>query len=692
MRILRLASLRGIGLLLTATIALAACGGGSHTIPAPGGGSAGASNLTSQATFVISVPKQGSSTSDKRSPRYISAATQSIKVNVTQANGSPVTLTPVVSNVSGCPTDPANTGNFKCTVSAAVPIGTDTLSIGTYDQPNAGGNLISQQFTTVTVLQGVANGPPAAGYTFTLDANPSTINISPPGSGVTGSVGSGFTVNGSSALTFTATVNDAHGTTLTNNAIPGSPVLSATSSAPGVAAITSTSQNPYSITITPGGSSGTATITVKASPANAGDGLTFSQVQFNVSSVPTLVAVGGCAASSCEIDMYTMSGVNFTHYGTISGSGIGSYSAAVLGFDTTNRLYMYDNNFDVILEYPFSQLQALNQSNTQPPLPTAITNGINSNTSASMYSTFEVAPDGTMAVANPIGNLDQLVKFSPTATTYSLGRTFPGPTPSGQLGYWYRGFAVSVLTTTTGTPFGYAAALLSDNGAASNFNTATSLDGPSEIAVLSAPGTIMGGTTTTCDPGPISCEETDLTNNALSINEIQPPTMVWDPADQKLVVANNDTGVITQTPYSGGAFGAPTTIGSTFPVSFHILMSVSRDGHLAVAASDLNNTYVTIYDQNRNVVPGWNAKTFAAWTFDSIAFLADNSLLIAGGPSIPYNYLEHFLLTNTTTTPDATVQITGATLGLGDVSVSGQSHQRRVLGRRHFLSLPGMPH
>lgn len=687
MRIFRLGSLRGIGLLLTATIPLAACGGGSHAIPASGGGSA--PNQTSQATFVISVPKQGSSTSDKRSPRYISSATASIKVTVTQVNGSAVTLPAVVSNVSSCPTDPANTGNFKCTVNAGVQVGTDTLSVGTYDQANAGGNLISQQFTTVTVLQGVANGPPAAGYTFTLDANPSTINISPPGSGVTGSVGSGFTVNGSSALTFTVTVNDAHGTTLTNNAIPGSPVLSATSSAPGVAAITSTSQNPYAITITPGGSSGTATITVKASPANAGDGLTFSQVQFNVSSVPTLVAAGGCGGSTCQIDLYTMSGVNFSHYGTISGSGIGSYGPAILGFDTTNRLYMYDNNSNVILEYPFSQLQTLNQSGTQPPLPTPISNGISSNTLASMYSHFDLAPDGTMAVANPIGNVDQLVKFAPGATAYALGRTFPGPLA----GYWYRGFAVSVLTNTSGTAFGYAAALTSDNGAANNYNTATSTDGPSKIAILSSPAAIPGGTTTTCDPGTISCEETDLTNSGLSVNEIYPPTIIWDPAAQELVVANNDTGVLTRTPYNGSTFGSPTTLGPTLPntvtSSTSILLSVSRDGHLAVEYTDGASSYVTIYDKNRNVVTGWNAKNFGAWTIYSIGFLADDSLIIAGGPT-PFNFLEHFLLTNATITADASVQIPADTTGLTDVTVSGQSHHRRALGRREFLSLPSM--
>jgi hypothetical protein len=546
------------------------------------------------------------------------------------------------------------------------------------------GDGITQRTTTFNIQEDAQVG--SAGC-----ATPSIV-VTAPSSGVTGSECSGtsagtFTLNGTSPLVFTVALKSASGATIAAGS-SGAPILSVTSTG-GLLTSAVASQNPYSITLTPNGTSGSGTVTVTAGGATAGDGVTARSITFNIGQVPTLVAAGGCTASSCQIALFTMSGVNFTPYGTISGTAIGTYGPAILGFDTSNTLYMYDNNSNVILEYPFSQLQTLHQSNTQPPLPTPISNGINSNTNAGMYSSFDLAPDGTMAVANPIGNVDQLVKFAPGATTYSLGRTFPGPMAN----YWYRGFAVSLLSDTTGSAFGYAAALLSDNGTATSNFSATSTDGPSKVAILSAPGMFGAGTTTTCDPGTISCEETDLTNNGLSVNEIYVPTMIWDRADQDLIVANNDTGVITQTPYSAGTFGGTTTIGAPLPVpgtlagSNDILLSVSRDGHLAVAYSDATNWYVTVYDKNRVVVSGWSAKNFGAWTIYSISFLADDSLVIAGGPS-PSNYLEHFLLTNTTTTADANVQLTGQTLGLIEVSVSGQSAHRRVLGRRGMLGIP----
>jgi hypothetical protein len=376
MRFLRLVSLRGIGPLLAATIVLAGCGGGSHAIPAPSVGSPSSPNQTAPATFVISVPRQqGSIASDKRSPRYITSATQSIRLNVTLVNGSAATFTPVVANVSSCPADPGNSSNFQCTVSAGVPIGTDTLSIGTYDQPNAGGNLISQQFTTVTVKQGVANGPPAAGYTFTLDANPKTITVAPPGTGVVCphnpvQAADSCTINGTSALAFTVTVSDAHGTIIANNSIPGSPLLSASSGTAGVASV-SAAQNPYAVTITPSGTSGSSVITVTANPSTGTSQLASTQFQFTVQTVPSLLALGQATSTLGQINVYTLSASAFANYGVIPSSALGTYTPAQIGFDTANDLYMFDNNNNAILRFPSSQL-SLSSGQTF----TTITNGI----------------------------------------------------------------------------------------------------------------------------------------------------------------------------------------------------------------------------------------------------------------------------------------------------------------------------
>jgi DNA-binding beta-propeller fold protein YncE len=115
---------------------------------------------TGTARFVIDgAPASGTETHTRR-PRYISPATQSITINVTQqgsatsVNGYPQTanLTPTS---SGCSSTLAST---QCTVSLALPPGDYDATLTTYDQQNAAGNQLSAaQNVPFSVTAGTTN-------------------------------------------------------------------------------------------------------------------------------------------------------------------------------------------------------------------------------------------------------------------------------------------------------------------------------------------------------------------------------------------------------------------------------------------------------------------------------------------------------------------------------------------------------
>jgi hypothetical protein len=137
--------------------------------------------------------------------------------------------------------------------------------------------------STLTVAQGSANS-----FSMTLDAVPGQIVLTQAsGPACSGSPIANCTVASGSSLSFTLTVADTHGTPLASNNIAGSPVLSATSSDTTIASVTAT-QNSYGISLTTVGS-GTATITLTASPASGTSGLNPASFAFTIVVPPPFV-------------------------------------------------------------------------------------------------------------------------------------------------------------------------------------------------------------------------------------------------------------------------------------------------------------------------------------------------------------------------------------------------------------------
>jgi hypothetical protein len=129
---------------------LSACGGGGSVPNAPAPAAPAARKAA--VTFTIELPARQAPSSDKRSPRFVSPATLSAVVTLTEHNGAPVSSPqPYAVNVSplnGC-TGLAAPGAFsrqaagasrmpsakaaKCTFSIPALVGTDTFAVALYD-------------------------------------------------------------------------------------------------------------------------------------------------------------------------------------------------------------------------------------------------------------------------------------------------------------------------------------------------------------------------------------------------------------------------------------------------------------------------------------------------------------------------------------------------------------------------------
>jgi hypothetical protein len=288
-------------------LALAACGagGGGAGKALPASPARTSSLKTAMSKIAFSFSKSGATTASKaiakatassRSPQYLPSTIASVAVGVTLVNGAAPSsaIAPIVAAVGptapGCGTDPNNSGNYLCTLTFALPIGSDTLQVSAYDGANGTGNLVSQQLPVVTVVLAQANQ-----FAMTLDAVPGTIAFGtlPGGVNCGGTPVSCAISAGQPAFNVPITVSDAHGTPMTSNAVSGSPTLSVSSD--NTAAVTvSVTQNPYAVVITPAASgTGTAHVTLTATPANAGDGLSATQMSAAVSLNPAPQALSG---------------------------------------------------------------------------------------------------------------------------------------------------------------------------------------------------------------------------------------------------------------------------------------------------------------------------------------------------------------------------------------------------------------
>ena len=163
-----------------------------------------------------------------RRPRYVTSSVASLVVAVKTAGATtfsnpqtfPIQAGTSSSGVTCTAAD--NSGSFTCTVSVALPPGSDTIRISTYTQSGGSGALLSQAIVTESVVAGAAN----AFTDITLDANPGSITLTPATTAnVSGNLADGFTVLQSilAPVPFTVATADAAGEPFAGQ--PGVPSL-----------------------------------------------------------------------------------------------------------------------------------------------------------------------------------------------------------------------------------------------------------------------------------------------------------------------------------------------------------------------------------------------------------------------------------------------------------------------------------
>jgi hypothetical protein len=227
---------------------LSACSGGGGA-PATGGGPGGGG--ASDIAVAVKIDAAGASSSARMHANYLSPAMQSLTVAVNGRTPVAQTLTP---SSSGC-TVPTG-GTLTCTVTVEAPPGSDTFAFVTYDGTAGSGHALSKNTATLAVSN-TANT-----LDVTLSGVPQSILIAPlPGqTSVSGNQGQGFTVAGTSPVSFIVAALDASANVIVG---PGSPTLTVASGSPALT-VTSSSTSPNEFVLTPVTIGATASVSLTA--------------------------------------------------------------------------------------------------------------------------------------------------------------------------------------------------------------------------------------------------------------------------------------------------------------------------------------------------------------------------------------------------------------------------------------------
>ncbi|HEV3142218.1 MAG TPA: hypothetical protein VGY57_16950 [Vicinamibacterales bacterium] len=225
--------------------ALGACGGHAQSqLPATSHAVSG----TTSASLKIVIPKGGATSSTRRAPRYVSPATQSMTVHVTQHSGGATVLDETVgltATSTGCASSLAST---ICTVQIPLDPGTYDMTIDTYDGYDGthgtatGSRLSSGQTIGFTILAGQANT-----VSLTLSGIPAAIAVFSNAMGVRGGQTIGFTEYANLAQKFTVAALDADQNLIVGAGAPAFTIAAASGSGFTITNPTTTSPNTFSL-------------------------------------------------------------------------------------------------------------------------------------------------------------------------------------------------------------------------------------------------------------------------------------------------------------------------------------------------------------------------------------------------------------------------------------------------------------
>jgi len=716
----------GSAAVITSLTFLAACGGGgSHSSAIPVTQPTNASTAPtytgprSPASVTITIPSTAAAPSaNRRAPQYVAASTRSVAVQVLSVNGASVSDAAVATNVTPgtAPCSTVSGGNYTCTLTASLPLGSDTIQIGTYDATGATGNLLSQNATTHTIVQGQANQIGTSASPITLDANPGALSVVAL-SGPSGTYPT-FTQNGTGTATFTVTDADAHGTAFGTQ--PGIPTITH-ALATGTGASASISGTTLSVTPP---SSGSTTVVVDADPAGTQDVTTTlsSAVSAGATSFTVASASGISVGQNLVLDYEGLSGstllqeavkvtgvsgstINLASalaHAHASGAAVRHYSdnltsaaalftmtvvqsviAPVGAYGTTSKALVFNTSFvqqtgtlsSTTAAYNFARFDASDnlyigdQANyTVYRTPFSTSSGFGSTTtysgippSASQNGniSFDVSTNGALVVENSLGVTPQLDVYA--AGQSSSPATFTTSTLNAatwETATEYGFPTVAILADTSGTPWGYAYDVFNVGGSPND-----------EIVVTNGAGSEqdISGATITSQFG----------------NDPTPAVLTENIGRQSLIYVNshvNGSGQYTVLEFPrNGTSGAslqttPTTVGSSTNTPAYV--AASPDGtYVAVAWAGGAGYTVSVYRYSG----GWSTYatgTLASATFQTFAamhFLPNDNLVIGdNGSSGVSPELWQFTPAGAAvgTNPTSIATLFGTNYSLNDVAVS----------------------
>jgi len=250
---------------LLAVLLFSACSGGGSALPGTKSAAAGTGSRTVTA-LAIKIPHARAGTgAARRSPAFISSATQSVAITVYGSDYTPLSGYPIDDNLTpnspGCVPGQSST---ICTISLSLAPNTYFISLTMYDGIDGTGNALSNaQYVPATIVQGVANQ-----IGVTLGGIPASIQLV-ASSGVTVAQEHVVTLPSNTSGTLTAYALDIDGDEIIG---PGAPTITVTTDNGAQIAVTQpTAGSPNAIGLASLATNAIAHITVTATPT-AGTG------------------------------------------------------------------------------------------------------------------------------------------------------------------------------------------------------------------------------------------------------------------------------------------------------------------------------------------------------------------------------------------------------------------------------------
>jgi len=668
-------------------LATGCAGGGSHALPQPYPAPTGTSTAPTYsgqrapATLTLTIPAPTTSAAaGRRGPAYIPATAHTVAVQVLEVGGSPVsdaaqtsTLTP---GSGSCST--VSAGDYTCTVTAQMPIGTDETQISIED---ASSNLLAETLYSATVVEGHANTFGSVASPITLDANPGAITAN------TQTSGTSFAQNGTSAESYTLAVVDAHGTAFGSQ--PGLPTFANNAAVTGCSGST-TSVSGATLTLTPGSSCTSFTFAVAADPAGTrnvtttlasspsagatsftvssasgifiGQYLVIDELAFSGTTVLTEKALvtgvsGTTITVSTGLSHAHSSGANVYHYSDNLGPSTASWSVTIavtliapLGCNgnatETCELVTYNTS----LGDPTQVLATTTKSYTYGRFDTRDDLFIADQANYHVYSTTYNSGTQTFGTLSTVGSPPN------TGSNFGFDVSIGTATQSGAVGMNNFYYATPGDTPWLSfIPQGGSSVTnwTSSLEASGNWYSPTELQFPSVAVLDNASGTVFGYAFDIANVDDATPDEIVVTTGAngveqdisspyitsVSGNDPAIPVLAWDNGRQSLIYVNATTGgsanviELTRNGTTGASLNAPVSVGSVAGLPEYV--AVSRDG-TSVAVAWYNGTTDEItwfhnpgtgWTTGATVNPGFQA-------FTSMHFIpGDNLVATDSGPN-----------------------------------------------------------